>query len=192
MKKIMIVGHSKSRKPALPSNHAEVYYPTMKKILILGHARSGKTTFANLLSERLGVKCIDSSAYCFEKAVWPTLKDKYGYKTKEEAIQDRVNRREDWFNLISEYNDVPDRVSREILSESDIYVGMRNRREFEGSKHLFDLILWVDASKRVPNESTKSMELTQEDAHQIVYNNHDLGTLKIYVEDIAKEILLSL
>ena len=151
------------------------------KLLIIGHKGSGKTHIGSLLSKQLGVKFIDSSAYCFENVVYPVLKDKYGYKDKEEAMADKDNRREDWFRLIAEYNFIPDRLTLEILKEHEIYVGMRNRREFEGSKHHFDLIVWVDSSERVEDESIASMELTKEDANYVLDNN---GSKK----DLLKEM----
>lgn len=151
------------------------------KLLIIGHKGSGKTHVGELLSNQLEVKFIDSSAYCFEHVVYPVLKDRYGYKNEEEAMADKDNRREDWFNLISDYNAIPDRLTLEIFKDHDIYVGMRNRREFEGSKHHFDLIIWIDASERIEDESIKSMELTEEDAHYTLDNN---GTELDLIEEI--------
>lgn len=151
------------------------------KLLIIGHKGSGKSHIAKVLAERLGVPYQDSSAYCFEKIVYPALKDKYGYKSHAEALEDKDNRRADWFKLIAEYNTVPDRLTKNILADNDIYVGMRNRREYEGSKHHFDLIVWIDAASRVENESTSSMELSVSDAYYIFNNNGD-------VKDISDEV----
>jgi hypothetical protein len=46
---------------------------------------------------------------------------------------------------------------------------MRSRDEFNASKHLFDLIIWIDRSKHLPDED--SNELTAEDADIIIDNN---------------------
>lgn len=151
------------------------------KILIIGHKGSGKTHIGKILGGRLGVGYKDSSAYCFDHVVYPVLKEKYGYLNEAEAMADKDNRRADWFDLISQYNAIPDRLTREILKDHNIYVGMRNRREFEGSHHHFDLRIWIDASERVPDESIKSMELTKADA-QYVFNNN--GGIK----DVSWEI----
>lgn len=159
------------------------------KILIIGHKGSGKTVIGKILADKLGVESRDSSTHCFEKVVYPILKEKYGYKDKAEAMDDKDNRREDWFDLIAAYNTTPDRVTREILEEADIYTGMRNRREFEGSRHLFDLIVWVDASDRIEAESIKSMELTADDADYILNNNLGKVNLINEVERLISEMI---
>lgn len=159
------------------------------KILIIGHKGSGKTVISKILADKLDVESRDSSTHCFEKAVYPILKEKYGYKDKAEAMDDKDNRREDWFNLIAAYNTTPDRVTREILAEADIYTGMRNRREFKGSRHLFDLIVWIDASKRIEAESIKSMELTADDADYILNNNLGKVNLLSEVERLISEMI---
>ncbi len=152
------------------------------KLLIIGHKGSGKTHIGEILADRLETEYRDSSGYCFKHVVYPVLKEKYGYKNEQEAMEDKDNRRSDWFNLISEYNAIPDRLTKEILSEGDIYVGMRNRREFEGSKHHFDLRIWVDARARVEDESIESMELTSEDSQYILDNNGSKKSLLIEID----------
>jgi dephospho-CoA kinase len=120
------------------------------KRLIIGKARHGKDTFALLLAEYTGASFISSSEFCNERAVFPVLKDKYGYTSLEECFNDRGSHREEWKALISAYN-TPDkaRLAKEMLENHDFYVGMRCHIEYEASKHLFDQILWVDASDRV-------------------------------------------
>lgn len=157
------------------------------KILIIGHKGSGKTHIGDLLSKQLGVQYMDSSGYCFDHVVYPALKEKYGYHSKEEAIADKDNRRADWFQLISDYNYVPDRLTLEILKDHNIYVGMRNRREFEGSHHHFDLRIWIDASERIEDEPITSMELNKNDAMYVIDNN---GTKKELLTEI--EFLVNL
>ena len=153
------------------------------RLLIIGHKGSGKTHIGALLSKQLGVQYMDSSGYCFDHVVYPSLKEKYGYQSKEEAMADKDNRREDWFQLIAEYNTIPDRLTLEILKDHNIYVGMRNRREFEGSHHHFDLRIWIDASERIADESIKSMELSQSDAQYILDNN---GSKEDLLPELAK------
>jgi hypothetical protein len=47
---------------------------------------------------------------------------------------------------------------------------MRDLEEFEASKDLFDVIIWVDASKRLPaNEVTNKISI--DEAHIVLTNN---------------------
>lgn len=119
------------------------------KILILGHKHHGKDEVAKIISLNYGLDFVSSSMFCLHNVVFPALKDKFNYQNVQECLNDVENRRMEWRAAISNYNS-PDktRLSREILSNNDIYVGMRARDEFLASKHLFDLILWVDAGKR--------------------------------------------
>ena len=77
------------------------------------------------------------------------------YSDIEECYEDRVNHRKEWFDQIVAYN-TPDllRLAKEIYSVYDIYVGIRNRHEFEAAKDagLFDFSIWVDRSKHFPSE----------------------------------------
>jgi hypothetical protein len=151
-----------------------------KKILILGSTRHGKDTFAEFLREFGKYTFSSSSEFANELFVFEKLKDKYKYSTKTECFADRVNHREEWFNLICDYNaEDPTKLTREILEKNDCYVGMRNLREFQATKHLFTLIIWIDASGRVPElESTKSFNIDKTNAHIVVTNNGTTEELK--------------
>ena len=143
------------------------------KILICGHSRHGKDTFA----EMLGIPFQSSSEAAMDHAIWPTIgKD---YETKEQCFADRVNRRAEWFRLIRDYN-TPDesRLCRDILSNNDIYVGLRSSAEFQACKHMFDMTIWVDASMRLPPEPGDSNELNRNMFGLVVSNNGDLDALK--------------
>lgn len=146
-------------------------------ILIIGHRQHGKTDVGKLLAEALNTTAHDSSWFACERIVFPALKDKYGYATPEECHADRHNRRQEWFELIEDFNDVPDRLTRTILDEGSIYVGMRSRMEFSGSNRHFDTIVWVDASKRAPEEPWTSMKLHRDDADYVLDNNGPKGDL---------------
>ena len=121
------------------------------KVLILGKANHGKDTVAELLHKIYGLKFSSSSMFVLEKVIYPALKDKYGYTSEQECYEDRVNHRKEWHDLIHEYNS-PDltKLTRELLEQNDIYVGLRNMSEYLYTRHLYDLILWVDADQRVP------------------------------------------
>lgn len=131
------------------------------KILILGHARHGKDTVAEILSSLLGLPFESSSMFMLKK-IKPDLEQTLGiqYSSLEEAYEDRVNHRQLWKELISDYCSTDKgRLARELLEGNDIYAGMRCNQEYQASKHMFDLILWVDASPRLKaNDPTMGID----------------------------------
>lgn len=154
------------------------------KLLILGYGRHGKDTLAEIFYKNFGLKFSSSSLAACEIAIFPILKEKYGYKTIEECYEDRHNHRKEWYDLIYDYNkDDGARLCKEILKTNDCYVGMRAKREFEASKQLFDLIVFVDASERHPIEGDESCTISKRDADVIIMNN---GTLSEFEEKANK------
>ena len=152
------------------------------KILILGNARHGKDTLAELFNQHFGLTFMSSSQASADFFLYNQLKDKYGYTTSEECFEDRVNHREEWYQAICDYNkDNRARLAQDILSRSDCYVGMRDKEEFKEcvKRKLFDIIIWVDASKRLPLEPGTSFNINMSDADVIVENN---GTFEEFVE----------
>ena len=144
------------------------------KILILGYARSGKDTLAKIWEEEFGLKHKSSSEAANEIFIFDALKDKYGYKTKEECFEDRVNKRKEWYNLISAYNiNDKSRLARKILEDSDIYVGLRAKDEVEAciERSVFDTIVWVDAEQRVGKEDSSSCTVDKYYADVVLDNN---------------------
>lgn len=157
------------------------------KLLILGNARHGKDTLAELLQENFGLTFMSSSQASADFFLYNQLKDKYGYNSPEECFNDRVNHREEWYLSICDYNkDNRARLATDILSKTDCYVGMRDKAEFDEcvKQKLFDLIIWVDASKRLPLEPGTSFNISVSDADIVVENN---GTYEEFVEK-AKRI----
>ena len=156
------------------------------RLLIIGHARHGKDTLAELLHEYFGLKFISSSQACSEIFIYNELKDKYGYTTPEECFEDRVNHRAEWYHMICDYNkDDKARLAKDILKYNNTYVGMRDSGEIKEclKQELFDLIIWVDASERLPLESSGSFNITKADADVIVENN---GTLEEFKEKVFR------
>lgn len=167
--------HTLTRKTLKKEGYSSV------NILIIGHKSHGKDEVGLRLAGLLNTQYRSSSLFLSERIVYPVLGPKYGYRTTAECYADRDNHREEWFNLIHEYNkDDGARLAKEILKEATIYVGMRNRVEYQVciDQGLFDVILWVDADKRKPLESPKSMQLTEEDADFVVDNNGTKGELQ--------------
>lgn len=137
----------------------------MNKILILGNARHGKDTLAELLGERFGMTYKSSSEMAMELFLFEVLKEKNGYETIQECFDDRVNHRQTWYLSICDYNKSDRaRLAKDILEGYDCYVGMRDLEEFEASKELFDVIIWVDASKRLgTSEYTNKIPVSEAD-----------------------------
>ena len=145
------------------------------KLLILGYSRHGKDTLAEIFSKNFSLKFISSSQAACVIAIFPILSEKYGYKTFEECFKDRHNHRKEWYDIISNYNKEDGaRLCKEILKLNDCYVGMRSKREFEASKHLFDLIIFVEANERHPIEGNDSCTISRKDADIIITNDLSL------------------
>lgn len=156
------------------------------KLLIISHARFGKDTLAEILRDNFGLKFISSSQAAADIFIYDELKSKYGYKTAEECFNDRVNHRAEWYNMICEYNkNDKARLAKDILKLADSYVGMRDREEIKEclKQKLFDLVIWVDASKRLPPENPDSFNIDISCADIIIENN---GTLSEFKERVIK------
>lgn len=155
-----------------------VFEDEAMKLLILGSGRHGKDSVAEIIRDLYGLSFMSSSRATCEEVVYPAIKDKYGYESPEDCYNDRSNHRQEWFDLISAYN-TPDKSSlaKLILSRCDVYVGLRCPVEFEASRHLFDHVLWVDASERLHKEP--SMRIDFDPDTMILINNngseYDLG-----------------
>ncbi len=120
-------------------------------------------------------------------AVYPLVSDLY--PDWRACFEDRANHRDLWFHAIAAHNLRPGpMIAEKILEEHDIYTGMRNRAEFERSRGVFDLVVWVDASKRLPPEPGGSMQLTADDADWIIDNNGPPEALPGEVARLAAEI----
>lgn len=163
------------------------------KILILGYGRHGKDTVAEILEEKYGLKLSSSSLMAAKLFLYEKLKPIFNYQNFEDCYQDRHNHRELWFQEISEYN-TPDKtlLAKAIVKENDIYVGMRNIEEFQEcrEKGIFDIVVWVDASERVPyKESSDSCTVTPDLADYVINNNGTLDCLEKQVDCFWEHLL---
>ncbi len=157
-----------------------------KKYLIIGSARHGKDTLAELLNKDFGLKFESSSQVAADIFLFDALKEQYGYRSSEECFEDRVNHRAEWYQLICEYNkEDRARLAKGILERTDCYVGMRDRNEIDECRRqkLFDLIIWVDASERLPLESPDSFNIDKSCADISIENN---GTFEEFKEKISR------
>ena len=144
------------------------------KLLIIGNMRHGKDTLSEIFHDNFGLHYASSSQKASDIFIYDELKDKYNYKTPEECFEDRVNHRAEWYDLICDYNQYDKaRLAKGILEYTDAYVGMRDREEIDEciNQGLFNLIIWVDASKRLPPEPTDSFNIDPSCADIIIDNN---------------------
>jgi hypothetical protein len=157
-----------------------VAVPTKRrlKVMIVGHGRHGKDTVAQILADELGLTFCSSSYFCAKAFIYDALKNVFGYRSIAECYEARntsQRMRDLWHTLICAYNrDDPARLSREILSEHDIYVGIRSDEEFAEAEleGLFDLSIWVDASERLQLEDESSFEIERSDCDIVIDNNY--------------------
>lgn len=157
----------------------------VESILIIGEARHGKDTLAEILRDSYGYKFSSSSEAALDLFIYNKLKPVFGYKTKEECFEDRVNHRSLWKYLICEYNkDDKSRLAKQIMKDNDIYVGMRSIEEYTCCQDIgmFDLVVYVDASLRKP-ERDVSNELEEHHADITLDNN---GTEEEFTESVIK------
>lgn len=163
------------------------------KIMVVGHKGHGKDTVSDYLERRYGMKFISSSWMACQLFMFDLLKEKYGYLSKEECFLDRDSKRELWFNEIVKFN-TPDlgAMGKIIFQDHSIYCGPRNRDEFYSLKndHKFDYAIWVDASKRMPLESNKSMTILETDTNITLNNNGSESCMPAEIDKIVNEILI--
>ena len=149
------------------------------RIIIVGPARHGKDTLAELLRDRYGWTFASSSHWVGEHFGREYLAVKYGlkYPTLQACLDDRIHHRDKWYNACRAYNrgDLG-RLTRDILSENDIYVGLRGRDELQAVRDEVDLVIWVEAPDRVGgNQDSRQIKVDnlvrREDADLVINND---------------------
>lgn len=145
----------------------------MRNILIIGHARHGKDTLANMMAQTFGYGFTSSSMMACHLFIYDKLKDKYGYESKKQCFDDRVNHRAEWHDLICEYNEEDGaRLAKEIMKKCNLYVGMRSDKELKACEEqkVFDLVLGV-FDPRKPLEKEDSFNIDFWNAAHVVIPN---------------------
>jgi dephospho-CoA kinase len=164
---------------------------TKTNLLIIGHARHGKDTLAEIFQEHYGFTFSSSSQAAADIFIYDLLKDKYGYTTPEECFENRVNHRQEWYELITGYNKIDKaKLGREIVNKTGCYIGMRDYDEIIEclNQNIFDLIIWVDASKRLPLEPRSSFNIDMTIADIIVDNNDSLENFQRRAINLGKAL----
>tara|TARA_R110001592_G_C13001838_1_gene735975 strand:+ start:47 stop:565 length:519 start_codon:yes stop_codon:yes gene_type:complete len=156
------------------------------KLLIIGNARHGKDSLAEIFRDKFGMTFESSSQSAADIFIYDLLKEKYRYNTPEECYEDRMNHRQEWYEAICEYNKGDKaKLAKGILERTGCYVGMRDRNEIKEciKQELFDLIVWVEASDRLPNEPSSSFNIDKGCADVIIENN---GTYEEFHEKVLR------
>lgn len=178
-------------------NHDAIALTTMLRnmhMVIVGHARHGKDSVAEVLTDKLGLAFTSSSMFCAERVVFPILGPKYGYTDAQACFDDRAAHRAEWYDLIRAYCEGdPAHLGREIFKTNNIYVGVRaieELRAIQAEPGLVDFTVCIDASKRMPPESSSSMTITLENssADYVLDNNGSVGALEDRVDELMKFI----
>lgn len=140
------------------------------RILILGHARHGKDTAAEYISEKYGLD-FEGSSMLFAELSYDIM----GYDSAKECFEDRINHRPLWSKLIAQYcHKDKARLGKEVYASNDIHCGIRQQDELEAVIDEFNpLVLWVDASKRLPLEPATSFNISKPYGAITLDNNGD-------------------
>ena len=156
------------------------------KIFVCGHGRHGKDEFAERLSRETDLSYVSSSYFVARKVALPYLaKAGLFYGSVEECYDDRHNHRDLWYQSVREFNgDDLSRLSRAIFDSHDMYVGIRDDKEFLASKDLANFSFWVDASDRVEYRDP-TCKITEDMCDATINNNGSLRELQDVVEGLA-------
>ena len=161
------------------------------KLLVVGNARHGKDATCEIMQDRWGMKFISSSMFCAENVILAAHPGRW--ESVEECYEDRVNHRAMWYDLIAAENrpDGATLVRRIYDAGYNIYCGMRNKRELYAGKNLglFDAIIWVDASDRLPLEDKSSMTIEPWMADYWIDNNGPEEELVFNVDQLMQTLL---
>ena len=158
------------------------------KLLILGKKSSGKDTLCEILKTEYGYNFKSSSKAIIEK-FFPLIQEVYEWKSVSDAYKFRDEMRPFLYQLIKGYNGrEKTRMAELILEGSDVYCGMRDKEEVQAciNAGIFDLIIWVDAEKRLGDtEGLDSCNVTKGLADIVIENNGSEGEFKEKVNKLV-------
>ena len=164
------------------------------RILITGYKKSGKDTAAEYLT-KYGYKFISASEYATIPIMIPYF-ESVGkiYSSPKECFDDRVSdgNRKIWFDVIENFNrNDGSALTRRIFDSGyDVYVGLRSLMEFTASRDLFDHVIWVDGTSRMPLEDISSCTITPDCATYVLDNNGSLKDLEKNIHEFFLKHLL--
>lgn len=157
-------------------------------ILILGHSEHGKSKFAERIVEHFNWSQGESSYVCKEIVYPVLLKLGFDYNSPEDAWLARRKNKPLWKAIIKDYNkDDLARLTKQIFKDNELYVGQRDGEEFVCAfmQGCFDLIIYVDASKRLPDFDPENLDIPVGMSDIVIDNN---GTLEEFNGKIDETI----
>lgn len=99
-------------------------------IAIIGYSGHGKDTLAKTIQKIYGLSWTSVSHFAVKSFIFTELKHKYNYLSEKECYDDRINHREEFYNLIRGYNNNDkSRIIKEISLQYDMVVGIRDMYE---------------------------------------------------------------
>lgn len=152
-----------------------------RRVVVIGPKRSGKDTVCGLLGSPY-----KSTSQVFAPRAVKRFAD-HGlcqYRSVQACFDDRGQHRQQWFDWIRAYTKVnPARLGREVFRTVDVLCGCRSRFELAVIRAKFPdaLVVWVDASTRVP-PTAEAMDVTAQDADVTVNNNGTLSETRQQLE----------
>jgi gluconate kinase len=155
-----------------------------RPLMILGYANHGKTTVAHFIVEHFNLRFVDTSEFIAKnimvaKGYYSDIEQAFSKKTQDRAL---------WYREVQNYNEEDAAaLVKALLKDSDIYVGLRDKRELKKTVADIDpFIVWI-LDERKPKESTDSCTVSQEMAHIIVKNNGTEQELKQQLIELLTE-----
>ena len=154
----------------------------MRKILIVGHARHGKDSVAEIIAEHTGQSYTASSMIC-TSFVRSAMRFTKTYLSDQECFDDRVNHRATWHKIIANYCKEDKSALAELIYKTNlIYCGIRDTAELDAVIARFNpMVIWVDASDRLPLEPASSMNIKRRSDWAVIWNDDSIDCLKTAV-----------
>lgn len=160
------------------------------KIIVVGDSQHGKDTVGRFIEKHSDLKCTASSEVALEIFLFDILSAKYGYKTIQEAYENRHKNRKEWFEAIQKYNkEDKTRLAREVLERGNVYLGMRDPQELQACIEQ-DVVDWVLGvfDPRKPRETHSKIVDVFEMSDYLIINNQGLEELEQSVIEFLKYI----
>lgn len=163
-------------------------------IHVVGYKGHGKDHVCEYLRSRYGLTYIPTTPFMMEEACLPYLKGRLNVSSVKELMRKKQNIRPQLYEAVNHYNkDNPTRFIEKVFEVSDIYCGLRNIEQLEAAqeKGFADIVIWVDASKRLPEEGRDSFTITHTDCDIYIDNNRGLFDLHKQLDVLCRDGLLT-
>ena len=158
------------------------------KLGICGWGRAGKDTAAEHLALVTPLVYTAGTSYWARFLVFDHYQKTHPgrYANPDECWHDRHNNRDEWAEIIGQYNrDDPVKLYRDCLEEQNFLTGVRWLHEQRALKQadLCDLWIWIE-NKRVKRDQT--CQITAEDCDITILNNSTPEDFRRRLERFAR------